>query len=78
MGMIRRNGRAWHGRICRFFRILNKSRAAVLHDCPQPIGSVAVATTQNNSQYLLTMRFGGRDKQRIGGGTGVVEFRPLT
>ena len=46
IGMIRRNRRARHVRHCRFFRVLNENRAAVLRNCPQPSGPVAVATTQ--------------------------------
>src|SRR5258705_13520037 len=43
-------------------RVLNESRAAVLRNCPQPSGPVAVATTQHNTHDPPPMGFGGGDE----------------
>jgi hypothetical protein len=76
--VICHNGKAWHGRGFRFFRILNESRAAVSRDRPQPGGSIAIATAQNNTHNSRAVGLGSRNEQWIGGGTRVVDFRPLT
>ena len=75
--MICHHGRAWHGRHFRFLRVLHENHAAVFRDCPQSSSPVAIATTQHDTHDPLTVAFGGRNEQGIGGGPGVMDFRPL-
>jgi hypothetical protein len=56
--VICHNGRAWRGRGFRFFRILNESQAAAFRDRPQPSGSIALATAQNNAHNPRAVGFG--------------------
>ncbi len=49
----------------------------MLGDCPQPCGPVAIAATQHNAHDPLTVAFGRGNEQGIGGGPGVMNFRPL-
>ena len=78
IGMIRHDGRVWHGRHYRFVRVLHKSHAAVFRDSPESSGAVAITTTQHDAHNPMTIGFGGGDKQRIGSRPGVMDFRPLT
>ena len=68
--------RGMDGDAC-FFRILHKRNPAALRDCPQPSGPVAIAATQHDPHDAPPMGFGGGNQQGIGGGTSMVDFRPL-
>ena len=50
----------------------------MFRDRPQPGGSIAMATAQNNTHNPRAVGFGSGNEQRIGGGTRVVDFRPLS
>jgi hypothetical protein len=75
--MIGYHSREGHGWRRRFFRILHKRRPAALRDCPQPTGSVAISAAQDDPHDAPPMGFGGGNEQGIGGGTSMVDFRPL-
>jgi hypothetical protein len=75
--MICHRGRAWHGRHLRFSRVLDENYAAVFLDCPRSCGPVATSTAQHDTHDPLTVGFGGRNEKGIGGGPGVMDFRPL-
>jgi hypothetical protein len=59
-------------------RVAIESRAAVFRDRPQPGGSIAMATAQNNTHNQRAVGCGSGNEQWIGSGTRVVDFRPLT
>jgi hypothetical protein len=44
---------------------------------PQASGPVAIAATQHDPHDAPPMGFGGGNEQGIGGGTSMVDFRPL-
>ena len=75
--MIGYHSREGHGWRRRFFRILHKRRPAALRDCPQPTGSVAITGAQDDPHDAPPTGFGGGNEQGIGGGTSMVDFRPL-
>ena len=75
--MIGFHGHEGHGGRRRFFRILHKRRPAALHNCPQPSSPVAITATQHDPHDALPMGFGRGNEQWIGGGTRMVDFRPL-
>jgi hypothetical protein len=60
--VISHDGRAWHGRHLRFFRVLDESRAAVFLDRPQTGGPVVAAAAQNNAHNPLTVGNGRGNK----------------
>jgi hypothetical protein len=68
--------RARHRRYRSLLRSLNETCAPVLLDRLQPLGSIAISTTEDDGHDTVAMGFSSGHEQGVGCGTGEVHLRP--